>query len=85
MQLSSSQVLCVQRKNFDCFSNDCDNCPGKEFVNRIIKVLDTVDSITYSQWMKNDSFFQKVQIHESGQSVAEQFFILTREQIKLHI
>ena len=36
-------------KNFDCCSNDCDNCQEKEFANEIIEVLDAVDNITYSK------------------------------------
>lgn len=72
-------------KDFDCCSNVCDKCPGKDLMTEIMDVLSRIDSITYNKWMKKGNYVQKIEILQSGEDVAEEFLALTGSIIKLHI
>ena len=72
-------------KDFDCCSNVCDKCPGKDLMTEIMDVLSRIDSITYNKWMKKGDYVQKIEILQYGEDVAEEFLALTGSIIKLHI
>ena len=43
-------------KDFDCCSNVCDKCPGKDLMTEIMDVLSRIDSITYNKWMNKGNY-----------------------------
>ena len=75
-------------KDFDCCSNVCDKCPGKDLMTEIMDVLSRIDSITYNKSMKKGNCsknVQKIKVLQSGEDVADKFLALTGSIIKLHV
>ena len=73
-------------KEFNC-CNDvaCTNCIKSTNIKEILQVLQGIDEITYSTWVRKNSFYQKVEFADSGTVVAETLDEITTKTFKLHV
>ena len=50
-----------------------------------MQVLQGIDEVTYSEWVRKTNFYQKVEFMESGAVVAETLDAITIKNFKLYV
>lgn len=88
MALASDATDFVQNivcsiKEFNCCSDACTNCIELTNIKETLQVLQGIDEIKYSKWVRKDNFYQKVEFTESGTVVAEILDKITSKTFQL--
>ena len=76
------KILYVQLKSLIVA---CTNCIESTNIREILQVLQGIDKITYSKWVRKSNFYLKVEFTESGTVVVETLDEITTKTFKLHV